>query len=195
MTTNLRLPVPPCVAPDAPSPFAATGAPLRWGVVATGGIARKVTEDIACLEDAVLQAVSSRREDRARTFADTHGFVLFWAAAAAGESLAFSWAEPRLRQLDTDTRAAVIAAYEKAASASYPLRMHPRLSVDFERGVPMLLPERRRHTPPGPQEVGRQGWFRYSPPYAEKKVHWLMTLRSTSEVVSACGRFHVPPST
>ncbi|NJC21667.1 putative dehydrogenase [Arthrobacter pigmenti] len=75
MTPKTRFPVPPCVEPGAPSPFTATGEPLRWGVVATGGIARSVTEDLAQLEDAVLQAVSSRSEERARTFAQTHGFA------------------------------------------------------------------------------------------------------------------------
>lgn len=75
MTDNLPFPVPPCAAPDAPSPFAATGAPLRWGVIATGGIAHKVTQDLAQLEDAVLQAVSSRLEERAHAFAETFGFA------------------------------------------------------------------------------------------------------------------------
>ena len=53
---------PPCVLQGAPSPVQATGRTLRWGVVATGRIAGRVTEDIARLEDAVLQAVSSRSE-------------------------------------------------------------------------------------------------------------------------------------
>lgn len=75
MTTERRFPLPPCARPDAPSPFAATGKPLRWGVVATGGIAKKVTQDLAQLEDAVLQAVSSRIEERARAFAETFGFA------------------------------------------------------------------------------------------------------------------------
>ncbi len=76
MTPHQRLIVqPPCAAPGAPSPLAATGRPLRWGVVATGGIASKVTADIALLEDAVLHAVSSRSADRAREFAERFGFA------------------------------------------------------------------------------------------------------------------------
>ncbi len=41
--------------------------------MATGGIARTVTAQLVQLEDAVLQAVSSRDADRARAFADEHG--------------------------------------------------------------------------------------------------------------------------
>ncbi|WP_051479148.1 Gfo/Idh/MocA family oxidoreductase [Arthrobacter sp. H5] len=74
MTPFTRLPLPPCARPDAPSPLAATGSPLCWGVAATGGIAGTVTKEIAQLEDAVLQAVSSRSEEKARAFAATHGF-------------------------------------------------------------------------------------------------------------------------
>lgn len=70
-----QIPRPPCAAPGAPDPFAATGEPLRWGVVATGGIATGVTGDLAGLEDAVLQAVSSRAEHSARGFADQFGFA------------------------------------------------------------------------------------------------------------------------
>jgi predicted dehydrogenase len=52
--------------PDAP--LAATGRPLRWGVVATGSIARTVASQLVRLEDAVLHAVSSRDAARARAF-------------------------------------------------------------------------------------------------------------------------------
>ena len=54
-------------------PRTATGRPVRWGVVATGAIAATVTADLALLPDAVLQAVSSRRADRAAAFAERHG--------------------------------------------------------------------------------------------------------------------------
>ncbi|MCC3297369.1 Gfo/Idh/MocA family oxidoreductase [Arthrobacter sp. zg-Y916] len=66
---------PPCVLQGAPSPVQATGRILRWGVVATGRIAARVTEDIARLEDAVLQAVSSRSQATAVEFADRFGFA------------------------------------------------------------------------------------------------------------------------
>lgn len=55
-------------------PRSATGAPLRWGVVATGGIAQSVTEDLALLQDAELYAVSSRSQASAEAFAAQHGF-------------------------------------------------------------------------------------------------------------------------
>ncbi len=75
MTTS-----PPFIArPDwytsaSPQPLNATGAPLRWGVVATGNIARTVTSELALLEDAVLQAVSSRSREKAAGFAAHFGF-------------------------------------------------------------------------------------------------------------------------
>jgi predicted dehydrogenase len=62
--------VPP---PATDDPLAATGRPLRWGVVATGNIARTVTAQLVRLEDAALHAVSSRDAARARAFADDLG--------------------------------------------------------------------------------------------------------------------------
>lgn len=70
-----HIPVPPCVIPGAPSPVRKTGRTLGWGVVATGNIAAKVTEDIGRLEDAVLQTVSSRSEAAAVEFAEQFGFT------------------------------------------------------------------------------------------------------------------------
>ena len=62
------------VRPPLPDdPLAATGRTLRWGVVATGSIARTVTSQLVRLEDAVLHAVSSRDPKRARAFADDLG--------------------------------------------------------------------------------------------------------------------------
>lgn len=75
MSDLQHIPTPPCVLQGAPSPVQATGSTLRWGVVATGGIAERVTEDIARLEDAVLQAVSSRRQASAEDFAARFGFA------------------------------------------------------------------------------------------------------------------------
>lgn len=77
---------PPCAQDGAPSPVAATGAPLNWAVVATGSIARTVTADIALLEDAVLYAVSSRNAARAAGFADRFGFETSYSDADGGPS-------------------------------------------------------------------------------------------------------------
>lgn len=60
---------------DDADPLAATGRTLRWGVVSTGGIARSVTPRIASLGDAALHAVSSRRTDKAKAFAQEFGFA------------------------------------------------------------------------------------------------------------------------
>lgn len=61
-----------------PETLAATGNALRWGVVATGNIADTVTADLALLEDAVLQAVSSRRAGSAAGFAEKFGFASYY---------------------------------------------------------------------------------------------------------------------
>ncbi len=55
-------------------PRTATGVPLRWGVIATGGIARSVSQDLALLTDAELYAVSSRGQDTGDAFAAAYGF-------------------------------------------------------------------------------------------------------------------------
>ena len=54
---------------------AADGQTLRWGIVATGRIAHRVTRDLARLEGAELYAVSSRSEGSVRAFAEEHGFA------------------------------------------------------------------------------------------------------------------------
>src|SRR6476661_10069978 len=56
-------------------PLAATGRRLRWGVIATGSIARAVSQDLALLEDAELYAVSSRAQDTADAFAVAYDFA------------------------------------------------------------------------------------------------------------------------
>ena len=56
-------------------PSTSTGHPIRWGVVATGSIAARVVQDLAALDDAVLQSVSSRSEASAKSFATRFGFV------------------------------------------------------------------------------------------------------------------------
>jgi predicted dehydrogenase len=48
-------------------------APIRWGILATGGIAAKFTEDLARLPDAEVAAVGSRSLPAAEAFAATHG--------------------------------------------------------------------------------------------------------------------------
>lgn len=77
---------PPGAEEGAPSPLAASGRPLNWGVVATGGIAATVTADIALLEDAVLYGVSSRSASKAADFAERFGFAASFADTDGGRS-------------------------------------------------------------------------------------------------------------
>ena len=56
-------------------PRSATGTPLRWGIIATGGIARSVAQDLALLVDAERYAVSSRGQSTADAFAATYGIA------------------------------------------------------------------------------------------------------------------------
>ncbi|GAB7049715.1 Gfo/Idh/MocA family protein [Catenuloplanes indicus] len=60
--------------------------PVRWGILATGGIAASFAEDLKLLPDAELVAVGSRSAESARAFAGTHGIPRAhgsWAELAA----------------------------------------------------------------------------------------------------------------
>ncbi|MCY1216999.1 scyllo-inositol 2-dehydrogenase (NADP(+)) IolU [compost metagenome] len=65
-------------------PRSATGQTLRWGVVATGGIAQSVARDLALLADAELYAVSSRSQASAEAFAAEYGFSTAYGDDAGG---------------------------------------------------------------------------------------------------------------
>jgi predicted dehydrogenase len=49
--------------------------PLRWGILATGGIATRFTEDLARLPGAEVLAVGSRSVAAAEEFAQRHGIA------------------------------------------------------------------------------------------------------------------------
>ncbi|XAS64910.1 Gfo/Idh/MocA family oxidoreductase [Micrococcaceae bacterium Sec5.8] len=73
MTTHIAAPW--LAGQPDPDPRTATGARLRWGVIATGGIAATVTRDLGLLADAELYAVSSRTQAAADAFAADFGFA------------------------------------------------------------------------------------------------------------------------
>jgi len=59
--------------------------PVRWGILATGGIAARFTEDLKLLPDAEVTAVGSRSQLSAEAFAEAHGIPRAhgsWAALA-----------------------------------------------------------------------------------------------------------------
>ncbi|WP_165985720.1 Gfo/Idh/MocA family protein [Streptomyces sp. YIM 98790] len=53
-------------------------APLRWGILSTGGIAEKFTQDLATMPDAEVAAVGSRTRESAAAFAERHGIPRAW---------------------------------------------------------------------------------------------------------------------
>ncbi|MFD5751318.1 Gfo/Idh/MocA family protein [Streptomyces sp. NPDC127033] len=66
------------------------GRAVRWGVLATGGIAARFTSDVRELADAEIVAVASRREASAKEFADRFGIPRAygdWAALVADEDV------------------------------------------------------------------------------------------------------------
>ncbi|MDR6508215.1 Gfo/Idh/MocA family oxidoreductase [Arthrobacter oryzae] len=65
-------------------PRSATGRTLRWGVVATGGIAQSVVQDLVHLADAELYAVSSRNQATADAFAAKYGFAKAYGEGDSG---------------------------------------------------------------------------------------------------------------
>lgn len=68
-------------------PRRATGEPVRWGIVSTGHIARVVGEQLRSLEDARIQAVSSRGADRAEAFARDLGAARWYHDDDAGSGV------------------------------------------------------------------------------------------------------------
>lgn len=69
---------------------------LRWGVVATGRIAQKVTRDLARLENAQLYAVSSRSKASAQAFAEVHGFTASYHDGPSGAGYQQLFADPHV---------------------------------------------------------------------------------------------------
>ncbi len=57
--------------------------PIRWGLMATGGIARVFAQDLALLDDCELVAVGSRSQESADAFADEFGVPRRHASYAA----------------------------------------------------------------------------------------------------------------
>src|SRR3954469_21326015 len=49
--------------------------PVRWGILATGGIARNFVSDVLAMPDAEVVAVGSRSQEAADRFAAAHGIA------------------------------------------------------------------------------------------------------------------------
>jgi predicted dehydrogenase len=96
-------------------PRTATGRPVRWGVVATGAIAATVTADLALLPDAVLQAVSSRRADRAAAFAAEFGVATCYSDTEERPGYAALLADPDVEVVYVATPHAQHAEVVRAA--------------------------------------------------------------------------------
>jgi predicted dehydrogenase len=67
-----------------------TDQPIRWGILGTGGIARKFAEDLPKVPGAELAAVGSRSTATAEAFAAKHGFARAhgsWAELAADDEV------------------------------------------------------------------------------------------------------------
>jgi predicted dehydrogenase len=132
-------------------PLAATGRPIGWGVVATGAIAATVTADLALLPDAVLSAVSSRRPDRARAFAEQFGAATWYADDDTSVGLDGLLADPAVEVVYVATphaqhagvvRAALTAG--KAVLCEKPLTINAREAqelVDLARARGVFLME------------------------------------------------------
>jgi predicted dehydrogenase len=74
-TTSLPDPLPPLELTPGPvraEPLPADR-PVRWGILATGGIAGSVVAELALLGECEVTAVGSRRQDSADAFAREHG--------------------------------------------------------------------------------------------------------------------------
>lgn len=57
--------------------------PIRWGILATGGIASTFVEDLALLDDCRVTAVASRSAERAAAFAKKHDIPQAWESVQA----------------------------------------------------------------------------------------------------------------
>jgi predicted dehydrogenase len=57
--------------------------PVRWGIAGTGGISANIVNQSKGLEEVAFAAVSSRTEERARTFAGEHGIAGAYSGLAA----------------------------------------------------------------------------------------------------------------
>ncbi|WP_222264242.1 Gfo/Idh/MocA family protein [Modestobacter marinus] len=128
-------------------PLTPTGRPVRYGVVATGTIAAKVTADLVLLPDAVLQAVSSRDAGRARAFAERFGAASWYADEEARTGIEALIADPSVdvvyigtphAQHAAVTRAALLAG--KHVLCEKPLTVNTREALDViglarERGL------------------------------------------------------------
>ncbi|MFD7224124.1 Gfo/Idh/MocA family protein [Streptomyces sp. NPDC059892] len=78
------------MSPPQATPRVSDGRPVRWGVLATGGIAARFTADVQELPDAEVVAVASRTDAAAKEFAGRFGIPRAygdWAGLLADEEV------------------------------------------------------------------------------------------------------------
>ncbi|MER5866891.1 Gfo/Idh/MocA family oxidoreductase [Kitasatospora sp. NPDC002040] len=101
--------------------------PIRWGILATGGIAAAFTEDLLTVPGAEVAAVASRAEGPARAFADRFGIPRAygsWAELAADPDVDVVYvATPHAAHLDAT---ALMLAAGKAVLCEKPFTLNLR---------------------------------------------------------------------
>jgi predicted dehydrogenase len=111
-----------------------TTSKIRWGILATGGIAATFTEDLLLLDDAEVAAVGSRTPEAARAFADRYGIPRAhgsWAELAADPDVDIVYvATPHSAHLEA---AALCLDAGKAVLCEKPITLNTAQAEDLMR--------------------------------------------------------------
>lgn len=103
---------------------------IRWGILATGGIARQFTKDLAYVDDAEVVAVGSRSPEAAERFATAHGIPRAYG----------SWAE---LAADPEVDVVYVAGPHSAHHAATLLLLNAGRAVLCEKPITLNLAQAR----------------------------------------------------